>query len=137
MARPSFVEMLWEDLHPAVVLRNWFHLEDVKAVASWVRRLLIDRYGIVMEACERVVASDQNAPGLDRHRSWSSGGGVVHRRRPVRPPGRGLARLTGWLADYGVPASAPLPGRDGCVQVAFGEASASVQRVIDGDPPRR
>ncbi|MFZ7089315.1 phosphotransferase [Curtobacterium sp. RRHDQ10] len=125
------LEMLWERDDPDEVLRTRFGFGDRGAVGRWAVGVLADRWGVQVDACDRVVMSDRNAL------AWVRGGS----RRAVLKwsvaPERFArlevaAALTAWLGDRGLPVSRPLPTRDGLVQVVSDGVSMSLQDVVVG-----
>lgn len=126
------LEMLWESDDPAATLAATFGLPDGTAAVGWLTATLTEHWGISPDSCERIVMSDTNAlawvsaPGGRLIAKWSV--------EPVRFPRLAqVARLTGWLADRGLPVSSPVPACDGRLQVETGGVSMGVQRVIAGD----
>lgn len=125
------VEMLWESDDASTVITDRFGFADADDAATWVTRTLDERWGLSVEACERIVMSDHNALAWVRTPAgrlivkWS-----IARHRFARLAE--LARLTAWLGDQGMPVSQPLTTLDGQRQVEVDNVSMHVQRVIDG-----
>lgn len=132
MPEPPVVEMLWESHDPEAALRERFGLDGGPAAARWVAATLGEHWGLTIDACDRIVISDRNALAWVRGPSgrllakWS----VAPRRFPRLAE---VARLTHWLGGRGLPVSAPVPTRDGALQVETHGVSMGLQRQIDGD----
>lgn len=126
------VEMLWEPDDPHHTLAGRFGFSDGPAAGRWVAGTLHEHWGIHVDSCERIVMSAGNAlawtgtPSGRLLAKWS----VVPERFPRLSE---TARLTSWLHGRGLPVSAPIPARDGRLQVEVGRVSIGVQHEIDGD----
>lgn len=125
------LEMLWERADPAQVLRSRFGFTDVAAAEDWVIRTLDRWWNVHVVVCERIVMSDHNAL------AWvSTADGRMLLKWSIAPEGferlAFAADLTTWLAERGLPVSAPVPTPDGRVQVEDDGVSMGLQRVIDG-----
>lgn len=126
------VEMLWEPDDPRGAIETRFGFRDGAAAGRWVATTLDQRWGVRVDACERIVMSDRNAlawvttPSGRMLAKWSV---APERFRRLAA----LARLTTWLDGQGLPVSAPVAALDGSLQVEVGDASLGLQRVVDGD----
>jgi homoserine kinase type II len=126
------LEMLWEAHDPRQALDGRFGFSDGQAAGGWVAAMLDEHWGVRIDSCERIVMSAGNAlawvgtPSGRLLAKWS----VVLDRFPRLAE---TARLTSWLHGRGLPVSAPLPARDGCLQVEVGRVSMGLQREIVGD----
>jgi len=125
------LEMLWEDVDPRAALRTRFGFADAAAAGRWVEAVLVGRWGVRAGRCERVVISGGGAlawvaaPDGRLVAKWS----VVPERFPRLA---GLARLTAWLGDQGLPVSAPVATPDGDLQVEVDGVSLGLQREVRG-----
>ncbi len=126
------LEMLWETQDPRDALAGKFGFRDGQSVGRWVAAMLDDLWGIRVDACERIVMSDHNAlawvdtPAGRLLAKWS----VAPERFPRLAQ---TAQLTSWLHSNGVPVSAPVPARDGKLQVEIDGVSMGLQREIVGE----
>ncbi|ROR74417.1 phosphotransferase enzyme family protein [Bogoriella caseilytica] len=125
------LEMLWESEHPLSTLQTRFGFADAESAARWVGTTLRERWGIDVITCARVVMSARNAI------AWlSTDDGPMLAKWSVAAEHftrlEGNARLVQWLHAQGCPVSAPLPCRNGEVQVELPGASIGVQRVMGG-----
>jgi homoserine kinase type II len=131
-SRAPVVEMLWEALDPQHTLGERFGFGDGEAAGRWVADTLGQHWGVRVDTCERILMSDGNAlawVGASSGRllaKWS----VVPERFPQLAE---TARLTSWLHSRGLPVSAPVPARDGRLQVEVDRVSLGVQQEIAGD----
>lgn len=126
------VQMLWEPDDPATVLRERFGFAGADAVVAWLTAVLRDHWGLEVVSCERVVMSDANVLAWAR----TSAGPVVAKWSIAAerfPRLAALADLTSWLADQGLPVSAPVPDLAGRGQVETDGVSLGLQREIAGD----
>ena len=132
MADPPVLEMLWEPGDPLRALRERFGFGDGPAAGRWVAGTVDKHWGVTVDSCERIVMSDGNAlawaatPAGRLLAKWS----VVPERFPRLA---WTARLTSWLDGRGLPVSAPVPARDGRLQVEVDGVSIGVQREVAGD----
>ncbi|UQU68431.1 phosphotransferase [Couchioplanes caeruleus] len=123
--------MLWEADEPHDALGARFGFDDGPAAARWVAGMLEKHWGLRPDSCERIVMSGGNAlawvgtPSGRLLAKWS----VVPERFPRLAE---VARLTSWLDGRGLPVSAPVPARDGRLQVEAGGVSMGLQRVVEG-----
>lgn len=127
----TVVEMLWEPDSPDAVLRSRFGFRDTDAAGRWAGGRLEEFWGVRVDACERIVMSAHNAL------AWLvTGAGPMVLKWSIAPQLfprlAATAELTGWLADRGVPVSAPVPALDGRVQVETDGVSMGLQRMIRG-----
>lgn len=126
------LEMLWETHDARRALEGRFGFSDGESAGRWVAAMLGEHWGVRIHSCERIVISDHNAlawvatPSGRMLAKWS----VVLERFPRLLE---MARLTRWLDRQGLPVSAPVPARDGRLQVEVDGASMCVQREIEGD----
>jgi homoserine kinase type II len=125
------LELLWERGDAARVLRDRFGFTDAAAADAWVVRTLERRWDVRADTCERIVMSDHNAL------AWvSTAGGRMLLKWSIAPEGferlAFAADLTTWLAERGLPVSAPVPTPEGRVQVEDDEVSMGLQHVISG-----
>ncbi|MDI5938677.1 phosphotransferase [Micromonospora sp. PTRAS2] len=126
------LEMLWEAHDPHRALDARFGFGDARAAGRWVADVLNEHWGVRVDSCERIVMSGGNAL------AWvdtPSGRRLAKRSvLPDRFPRLAeVARLTSWLDGQGLPVSAPVPTRDGRLQVEADGVSLGLQRVIEGD----
>ncbi|KQS08109.1 aminoglycoside phosphotransferase [Curtobacterium sp. Leaf183] len=124
--------MLWETADAAEVLRDRFGFASEDEAAGWAVRAASEHWGIAASACTRIVMSDRNAL------AWlaTDTGQVLLKWciEPSRFPRLAVAAdVVAWLGDRGLPVSAPVPARDGSVQVEVDGVSAGLQRVIGGE----
>ncbi|MEU1395054.1 phosphotransferase [Micromonospora zamorensis] len=126
------LEMLWEAHDAGDTLDRRFGFSDGESAARWVADTLDEHWGVRVDSCERIVMSGGNAlawvgtPAGRLLAKWS----VVPDRFPRLAA---IARLTKWLDGQGLPVSAPVPARDGRLQVEPGQVSMGLQRVIAGE----
>ncbi|TDC35649.1 phosphotransferase [Micromonospora sp. KC213] len=126
------LEMLWEAQNPHHTLEGRFGFSDGRAAGRWVADTLDKHWGVRIDSCERIVMSGGNAlawvstPTGRLLAKWS----VVPDRLPRLAE---TARLTNWLHGRGLPVSAPVPARDGRLQVEVDRVSMGLQREIVGD----
>lgn len=126
------LEMLWESVDPGDTLQTRFGFESTDGVVAWVASALGDAWGVRVDSCERIVMSDGNAL------AWvGTSSGRMVAKWSIAPERftrlAALARLTAWLAEEGLPVSAPVPTSSGLVQVEIDGASLCLQREIAGD----
>jgi homoserine kinase type II len=126
------LEMLWEAQDPHHTIDGRFGFSDGQAAGRWVTDTLDRHWGVRIDSCERIVMSGGNAlawvatPSGRLLAKWS----VVPERFPRLAE---TARLTSWLHSRGLPVSAPVPARDGRLQIEVDRVSIGVQREIVGD----
>jgi homoserine kinase type II len=131
-SRAPVLEMLWEAKDPHHALDGRFGFSDGESAGRWVAAMLGEHWGVRTDSCERIVMSDGNAlawvgaPPGRLLAKWS----VAPERFPRLAE---TARLTSWLDRRGLPVSAPVPARDGRLQVEVDGVSMGLQRVIEGD----
>lgn len=131
-SRVPVLEMLWEAHDPQQMLDVRFGFSDGWAAGRWVADTLDEHWGIRIDWCERIVMSAGSAlawvaaPSGRLLAKWS----VVPERFSHLAE---MARLTRWLDGRGLPVSAPVPARDGRLQVEVDGVSMGLQRVIEGD----
>ena len=125
-------EMLWEPDDPRRALDERFGFPDDESAGRWVAAMLDEHWGVRVDSCRRIVMSGGNAlawvgtPSGRLLAKWS----VVPGRFPRLAE---TARLTAWVHDRGLPVSAPVPARDGRLQVEAGKVSMGLQREVGGD----
>jgi homoserine kinase type II len=126
------LEMLWEAHDPRQALDGRFGFSDEESAGRWVAAMLHEHWGVRIGSCERIVMSGGNAlawvgtPSGRLLAKWS----VMPDRFPRLAE---TARITSWLHDRGLPVSAPVPARDGRLQVEAGRVSMGLQLEIVGD----
>lgn len=126
------IGMLWEPDDPHRVLAERFGFGDAESAGRWVAATLDEHWGVRADSCERILMSAGNAlawvgtPAGRLIAKWSVVPWLFPRLAET-------ARLTGWLHERGLPVSAPVPARDGRLQVETGGVSIGVQREIPGD----
>lgn len=126
------LEMLWEAHDPGDTLEGRFGFSDGESAGRWVAGMLDEHWGVRVDTCERIVMSGGNAlawvgtPAGRMLAKWS----VVPDRFPRLAA---VACLTNWLDGQGLPVSAPVPARDGRLQVEAGHVSMGLQQVIAGE----
>ncbi|TDC84658.1 aminoglycoside phosphotransferase [Micromonospora sp. KC606] len=126
------LEMLWEAHDPHHVLDGRFGFGDGQAAGRWVADTLDEHWGVRIDSCQRIVMSGGNAlawigtPSGRLLAKWSVAPERFSRLAEV-------SRLTRWLDGLGWPVSAPVPARDGRLQVEVDGVSMGLQRVIEGD----
>jgi homoserine kinase type II len=126
------LEMLWEAEDPRDTLDGRFGFRDGESAGRWVAAILDEHWDVRIRSCERIVMSGGNAlawvatPSDRLLAKWS----VVPECFPQLAE---TARLTSWLHGRGLPVSAPVPARDGRLQVEADRVSIGLQREIVGD----
>ncbi|GAA2686926.1 phosphotransferase [Actinoplanes palleronii] len=126
------VEMLWEPGDARAALSGRFGFRSGESAARWVAELLDEHWGVRVDSCERIVMSGGNAlawvgtPGGRMLAKWSVAPARFARLAEV-------ARVTSWLRGREVPVSAPVPARDGRLQVEVDGVSVGLQHEIAGD----
>jgi homoserine kinase type II len=126
------LEMLWEAQDPRDALDGRFGFSNGESAGRWVATMLDELWGVRIDSCERIVMSGGNAlawvgtPSGRLLAKWS----VVPERFPRLAQ---TARLTSWLHGLGLPVSAPVPARDGRLQVEVDGVSMGLQHEIVGD----
>jgi len=126
------LEMLWEAQDPRQALAERFGFGDGRAAGRWVADTLAGHWGVRVGSCERIVMSGGNAlawVGTPAGRLLAKWSVLPH----LFPRLAETARLTGWLHGRGLPVSAPVPARDGRLQVEADGVSMGLQREIMGD----
>lgn len=126
------LEMLWEPDDPRQALEERFGFSEAEPAGRWAAAMLSEHWGIRIDSCDRIVMSGGNAlawagaPSGRLLAKWS----VVPERFPRLAE---TARLASWLDGRGLPVSAPVPARNGRLQVEAGRVSMNLQREIVGD----
>ncbi|WP_343978936.1 phosphotransferase [Kribbella koreensis] len=106
------LSMLWESAEPREALRERFGLESFGDAVTWLTKVLAERWALEVEACERILISDQNAiawVGTDQGAlviKWS-------RAQERFAKFTAIAELLPALHEQGVPVAAPIPAVDG------------------------
>ncbi|MER7560268.1 phosphotransferase [Nocardioides sp. NPDC126508] len=126
------ISMLWESTDPAAALTERFGFASTAEAIEWLTGVLAEHWGLRAEGCERLVISDANClawitvEGRRMIAKWSIRPAVFARLAAI-------AGLTVWLAERGIPVSAPRAARDGRVQVEVDGVSLGLQHVVDGE----
>jgi homoserine kinase type II len=126
------VEMLWEPDDPRSALDRRLGFGDGEAAERWIAATLDEHWGVRIRSSQRIVISSHNALAwVDTAdgrliAKWSVASGEFARLAEV-------ARLTHWLDGQGLPVSAPVPARDGRLQVQVDGVSMNLQREISAD----
>ena len=126
------LSMLWESADPADALTRRFGFADAVSAVDWMGDALWDTWAIAVDNCERLVMSAGNLLAWittnDRRliAKWSVSPALFQRLANT-------ATLTVWLQARGIPVAAPIPARDGRLQVELNNVSLGVYTVIDGD----
>ncbi|GAB2482048.1 phosphotransferase [Promicromonospora xylanilytica] len=133
---PLGLSMLWEPVVPEAALRERFGFDDLAAAHGWVAKALDAAWAITVDACPRMVISDQNAIVWAR----SDRGDLVVKWSRARERFESLdasTRLLRGLADRGIPVAAPLATTAGLDRVLLdgpsGELSVTVLPELSGD----
>lgn len=126
------LSMLWESVDPGEALSQRFGFADTVCAAGWVGDTLWDTWAIPVDDCDRLVISDKNLL------AWITAGDRRLIAKWSVAPKRfrhlaDTATLLMWLHDKGIPVAAPVPARDGRLQVELDNVSLGVFPVIDGD----
>ncbi|SEE09478.1 homoserine kinase type II [Ruania alba] len=129
--RAPRLEMLWEAHNPHHALAERFGFDDAAAADRWLRTTLSSHWGVTIESCQRIVMSDHNAL------AWiSTDMGSLLAKWSAAPERFArlshVADVTQWLADNGLPVSAPVPSLDGRLQLEVDGVSMAVQHVVEG-----
>lgn len=132
MTAVPLLSMLWESADPAQALTERFGFADAASAAGWVRDALGDSWGIAVHGCDRLVISDRKLLAWIR-----TDLGRLIAKLSVDPELFGrlaeTAALIVWLQAGGIPVAAPVPARDGRLQVEAEHASLGLSPVIDGE----
>lgn len=124
--------MLWEKTDPLAALQQRFRFDGVESAGRWLFDALGSSYGIVVDGVDRIVISAGNflawlrtpdGPMIAKCCAYPG----VHQRLLA------IAGLLTWLHRHGIPVSAPMPDRDGALQVERGHLSLGVQHVVPGE----
>ena len=115
-----------------------FGFGEASVAGRWVTSVLAEKYRTPGSRCERIVLSDRNVLAWVATQSgpmiakWSVASDQFPRLAA-------LADLTAWLAERGVPVSAPIPALGGSRQLEIGRISLGLQRQVDvqSDGPSR
>jgi homoserine kinase type II len=132
MTGSPIVSMLWESVDPAVALTERFGFVDAVSAAGWMGDALWHTWAIAIHDCDRLVISDRNLL------AWITiDGRCLIAKLSVSPTLfqrlADTARLRVWLQTAGIPVAAPIPTRDGRLQVELNNVSLGVCPVIEGD----
>lgn len=123
--------MLWEDIDPYVALKNRFGFESPEQAYGWVQATVSTWWGLDIHSCDQILISDQNALGWLETRSES----LIAKCLVAADKFEQLddqAQVVTWLADQGIPVSAPVAARNRQVQLKLDGVSFALQRKIDG-----
>ncbi|MGA3219072.1 MAG: phosphotransferase [Acidimicrobiales bacterium] len=132
MTATPIVSMLWESVDAAVALTERFGFIDAVSAAGWMGDALWHTWAIAIHDCDRLVISDRNLL------AWITiDGRCLIAKLSVSPSLfqrlADTARLRVWLQTAGIPVAAPIPTRDGRLQVELNNVSLGVCPVIEGD----
>lgn len=124
--------MLWEATDPLDALTKRFQFATPAAAAEWLMATIAHNYGIDVMTVDRLTMSAYNLIG------WlTTNEGVLLTKccawLPAHARLSAAGELVVWLAQRGLPVSAPLMTTAGACQVQCDHLSVSVQRVIAGD----
>ncbi|MCU1528656.1 MAG: aminoglycoside phosphotransferase [Frondihabitans sp.] len=134
---PPGLSMLWESTDAPTAFRERFGFADYSAGVAWLVATLSREWGVVVESCERIVISDQNAIAwvatADSPQplicKWSRTEAQFAKLAAV-------AEVITELAAQGIPVAAPILSLSGegreVVAGANGPWSVAVQPVIGG-----
>lgn len=130
--------MLWESTDPQRALVKRFQFATPTAASDWLRATVPHTYGIEVVSVDRLVMSSYNLL------AWltTAEGALLAKCCAFLPAHARLlaaGELVVWLAQRGLPVSAPLLSTTGAIQVQCDHLSLGVQRVIAGellDPTR-
>jgi homoserine kinase type II len=132
MTGTPVVSMLWESVDPSVALLERFGFVDAVSAVGWMGDALWDTWAIAVYDCDRLVISDRNFLAwitADDRRLIAK----LSVSPPLFPRLADTASLRMWLQTRGIPVAAPIPTRDGRLQVELNNVSLGVCPVIDGD----
>jgi homoserine kinase type II len=132
MTATPIVSMLWESVNPAAALLERFGFVDAVSAAGWMGDALWDTWAISIQDCEGLLISARNLL------AWvTTDDKRLIAKLSVSPPLfqrlAETATLRMWLQTRGIPVAAPIPARDGRLQVELNNASLGVCPVIEGD----
>lgn len=124
--------MLWESTDPQSALAKRFQFATPAAASDWLRATVTHSYGLAVVSVDRLVMSAYNLL------AWltTAEGTLLAKCCAFLPAHARLlaaGELVVWLAQRGLPVSAPLMTTAGAVQVQCDHLSVSVQRVIAGE----
>jgi homoserine kinase type II len=129
---PTGLSMLWESTEPRSALKERFGLDSFDEAVSWLTKALTATWAIDVQACDRIIISDNNAIAWVR----SNRGALVAKWSRAQEQFEKLsatADLIGTLHREGVPVAPPLASIDGQRQVITGSLSMTVLPNIDGE----
>jgi Ser/Thr protein kinase RdoA (MazF antagonist) len=133
---PTGLSMLWESTDPQQALQERFRLDSFDDAVSWLSKALAQVWAIEVEACDRILISDNNAIAWVR----TDQGALVakwSRAQPLFARFTAVADLLRALHEQGVPVASPLTSVDGQHRVIVDSGtlalSMTVQPQIDGD----
>jgi Ser/Thr protein kinase RdoA (MazF antagonist) len=128
--------MLWESTEPRSALQERFGLDGFDEAVGWVTKSLAHAWAIDVEACDRIVISDNNAIAWVR----TNQGALVAKWSRARDKFvrlTAVADLLKVLHKQGVPVAPPLTSLDGQHRVIISSGSSplsmTVQPQIAGD----
>jgi homoserine kinase type II len=124
--------MLWESTDPLATLPKRFQFATPEAAAHWLLTTVAHTYGIEVASVDRLVMSSYNLL------AWltTAAGPLLAKCCVFAPAHQRLleaGELVRWLAQIGLPVSAPFVAMTGAVQVRCDHLSVGVQRVIAGE----
>jgi len=124
--------MLWESIAPQIALSKRFQFANPEAATEWLLSTVPHTYGIEVISVDGLVMSSYNLL------VWltTAEGALLAKCCAFLPAHARLlaaGELVVWLAQMGLPVSAPLLSTSGTVQVQQDHLSVSVQRVIAGE----
>ncbi len=128
--------MLWESTEPRGALQHRFGLDSFDEAVSWLTKVLAQDWAVDVDACERIVISDDNAIAWVRTdrgslvAKWSRAQDRFERLSAI-------ADLLQALHQHGALVAAPLTSVNAQHRVTIGSGSSPlsmmVQPQIDGD----
>lgn len=124
--------LLWEKGDPTQALKRRFRFADGPVAAQWLCNALQQLYGIDQATVTRLVISAANLL------AWvQSPIGPLLIKACANPFQHARLRNQGalvtWLAQQGLPVSAPLSAHEGEWQIRHGHLSLGVQRLVEGE----
>jgi Ser/Thr protein kinase RdoA (MazF antagonist) len=133
---PTGLSMLWESTEPRKALQERFGLDSFDDAVNWLTKGLAQAWAIDVEACDRIVISDNNAIAWVR---TNQGALVAKWSRAQSQFVRftAIADLLQALHEQGVPVAPPLTSVDAQRRVIIDSGSSplsmTVQPQIDGE----
>lgn len=126
---PTGLSMLWESVEPREALRERFGLDSFDDAASWLSKVLAETWALDVEACDRILISDQNVIAWVRTdqgalvAKWSRAQHLFERFTAV-------ADLLEALHQQGVPVAAPLRSIDSRYRVVVHSGSRPLSMTV-------